>query len=219
MTVLEASAAYRAWAPHYEAENAVTSLDERVVRELTPPLNGLRLLDAACGTARRLRAAHNAALRIGIDLVPEMLAIAPEPLCLAAGDLSYLPLRSASFDVIWCRLALSHVRQLDQAYRELARVASAGATLVISDFHAAASAAGHTRSFRAGDGQFIEVQSFAYDEAAHLRAARLAGLPCTVKVEGCVGPEVERFYEEAGHMDWYQRDLGLPLVLALAFQR
>ncbi|MEX2283327.1 MAG: class I SAM-dependent methyltransferase [Gemmatimonadota bacterium] len=216
--LLDARAAYRVWAPHYEVENAVTTLEDTMVRELTPPLAGARLLDAACGTARRLRAAHDASLRVGIDLVPEMLAVAREPLALIAGNLEALPVRAAGFDVVWCRLALSHVQRLDLAYAELARAAAPDATIVISDFHATAAAAGHTRSFRADDGQHIEVQSFAYDADAHLRAAAAAGLHCTARTERGVAPEIEHFYAQAGHIDWYTRDLGLPLVLGLAFQ-
>lgn len=66
--------AYRLWAPVYEGETAVSFLDNLLVSALTPPLHGLRILDAGCGTARRLRAIRDAALRAGADLTWEMLA-------------------------------------------------------------------------------------------------------------------------------------------------
>jgi malonyl-CoA O-methyltransferase len=66
--------AYRLWAPVYEGETAVSFLDDLLVAALTPPLHGLRLLDAGCGTGRRLRAIRDADLRAGADLTWEMLA-------------------------------------------------------------------------------------------------------------------------------------------------
>ena len=217
--LLAAGAAYRQWAPHYDTENVVTTLEDLMVRELTPSPVGMRLLDAACGTARRLHTANAAALRVGVDLVPEMLAAAQKKEHLIAGDLQLLPIATAAFDLIWCRLALSHVPNLDLAYYELARVAAPDASIVITDFHAAASAAGHTRSFRSSTGDWIDVQTFAYDERAHVNAAAAAGLQCIARAERGIGPEVEHFYVASGHLDWYARDRALPLVLGLVFRQ
>lgn len=52
--VLATRAAYRLWAETYDEENPLTTLDESAVRAFTPELQGLDLLDAACGTGRRL---------------------------------------------------------------------------------------------------------------------------------------------------------------------
>ena len=51
---LPVEAAYRIWAESYDEENPLTTLDRRAAALLTPPLAGRTLLDAACGTARRL---------------------------------------------------------------------------------------------------------------------------------------------------------------------
>lgn len=53
--------AYRLWAPAYDAETAVTALDDIAARRLTPPLAGRTLLDAGCGTGRRLPSTTTAA--------------------------------------------------------------------------------------------------------------------------------------------------------------
>lgn len=263
--------AYRLWAPQYDAENAVTWLEDVAARELTPPLGGARLLDAGCGTARRLRWAAGVAAEaprgfatpeivarsgvvadvvgreglvtadvesgapparlVGVDLVPAMLtasrnesglrtAIAGRPrIELAAGDVLALPLAAARFDVVWCRLVLGHVppEDLSRAYAELARVATPGATLVVTDFHPAAVAAGHRRTFRDAAGSVHEVRHHVHAPEGHERAARPAGWRLERRLEPGVGPEVRGYYERAGRLDRYQTDLGLPLVLALAF--
>src|SRR4051794_41817696 len=73
MTMLAVTEGYRMWAPTYSEETAISSLENDAVKGLTPPLAGRRLLDAGCGTGRRLRSA-GAAIAIGIEPVPEMVA-------------------------------------------------------------------------------------------------------------------------------------------------
>ena len=218
MSALAARDAYRLWAPTYAAETAISHLDERLVAALTPPLAGLRLLDAGCGQGRRLRDAP-AAGRVGVDLSPEMIATGlADGLDLRVGDLRALPLADAAFDVVWCRLAIGHVAERAQVYRELARVAAPGATVIVTDFHPAAHAAGHRRTFRAG-AAVHEVEHHVHALADHLADAAAAGLTATAVREGAIGPEVEPFYRRAGKLDLYAEHRGLPVVLALAFRK
>ena len=54
MTVLDAREGYGRWASTYRSETAISHLETRLADALTPPLAGLRLLDAGCGVGRRL---------------------------------------------------------------------------------------------------------------------------------------------------------------------
>jgi len=220
---LPARDAYRLWAPCYEVENAVTVLEDRAARDLTPPLVGRALLDAGCGTGRRIAGVQGAGLVVGVDLVPGMLATGrarrPAGPLLAAADVTALPLRGVSFDVVWCRLVAGHVRALEALYRELARVARPGAAIVVTDFHPAASRAGHRRTFRDEQGNVWAVEHHAHDPEDHGRAAAAAGLVLDARTDAVVGPEVRPFYERAGALDRYEAQRGLPLVLALRFRR
>jgi len=222
MSVLVPREAYRLWAPAYEAENAVTFLESALVAELGPSPEGLRLLDAGCGTGRRL--AHTGAARaIGIDLSPEMLAEGRRNPALAGvelveGDVRALPFADRSFDLVWCRLVIGHLALPDAAYAELARVAAPGATVVVTDFHAAAYAAGHRRTFRIGT-QVHEAIHHARPAETLIRAAERAGLALRAQSEAAIGPEVRGCYEAAGRLALYDKHRGLPIVLALAFAR
>jgi len=220
---LPARDAYRLWAPRYDAENAVTVLEDRAVGELTPPLAGRALLDAGCGTGRRIAGVNGARLVVGVDLVPAMLAagraLRPAGPPLVAGDVTALPLRAVSFDVVWCRLVAGHVRALDALYRELARVARPGAAVVVTDFHPAASRAGHHRTFRDEEGNLWAVEHHVHEPEDHERAAAAAGLALAARIDASVGPEVRPYYERAGVLDQYEAQRGLPLVLALRFTR
>lgn len=218
MTALSPRDGYRLWAPTYSAETAVTALETETVASFAIPVAGRRLLDAACGTGRRLRSA-NAGLSIGIDLTPEMLPALHGPEQYAVADLRALPLRSAYFDVVWCRLALGHVAELCAAYSELARVCRSGGCVVITDFHAQAAKAGHRRTFRDVEGFVHEIEHHVHSFDDHMHAGEAAGLAPWQHDERTIGPSIREFYERAGRLGAYEEQFGLPLVLGIAFSR
>lgn len=223
MSALAVREAYRQWAPSYSEETAISWLENELVSDMTPPLHGLRLLDAGCGTGRRIEAA-SAATRTGLDVSPEMIAAgiggrarSPDIQTLV-GDVRDMPIASQSFDVVWCRLVLGHLPTIGAAYSELARVADGGAAVIVSDFHPAAVEAGHRRSFSTGSGP-IEVEHYVHDLADHLTAARAAGLALTDRRDALIGEDVRPFYERAGKEAAFRDHVGLPVVLALAFRK
>lgn len=218
---LPARAAYRLWAPAYDTENAVSALENAAAHRLMPSLAGRALLDVGCGTGRRLLDA-GARRVVGIDLVFEMLAAGDDRSAAAsriAGDVRALPLAARAFDTLWCRLVLGHLPELDDAYRELARVADRSATLIVTDFHPAAAEAGHTRTFRDVAGELHSVEHHVHAVDDHCAAAAAAGWQLVRQADAAVGPEIRAYYEQAGALDRYEAQLGLPLVLALAFER
>lgn len=220
MSVLSVREGYRLWAPTYSSETAISHLEAQLAADLTPPLAGLRLLDAGCGTGRRLHGV-GAASTVGIDLSPQMLAAggrAGRDARLIVGDVRDLPLPDRAFDVVWCRLVMGHLPDCAPAYRELARVADFGAHVLVTDFHPAAHAAGHRRTFRS-DGEVHEVEHYVHDLARHTAAANVVGLDLVGVRQAEIGPEVRPFYERAGRPGLYDEHLGLPVVLALAFRR
>ena len=223
MSALAVREAYRQWAPFYSEETAISWLENQLLSDMTPPLDGLRLLDAGCGTGRRIKAAR-AATRVGLDLSPEMLTagIRGEGRCpelqSVVGDVRDIPLESRSFDVVWCRLVLGHLPSVAAAYSELARVADHGATVIVSDFHPAAVDAGHRRTFSTGS-ELIEVEHYIHSVADHFAAARGAALEPTDRRDALVGENVRPFYERASKQAAYRDHVGLPVVLALAFRK
>lgn len=220
MPALSAREGYRLWASHYAEETAVSALEDAEVRALAVSVDGQRLLDVGCGVGRRL-SQSGAPVAVGIDLVPEMLARTagganPEAAC-AAADVRALPFDDASFDVVWCRLVLGHVRDVDVAYRELGRVCASGGVAVVSDLHTDAIAAGHRRTFRDDAGALHELEHYSHTLDDHRRAAREARLVLRAHRVGAVGPLIEHFYVDAGREDAYAAQRGLPLVSVMAF--
>jgi SAM-dependent methyltransferase len=216
--------AYRLWSDTYDQENPLTVLDEAAVRMFTPELEGLDLLDAACGTGRRLVFGENAPRSAtGIDLVFEMLArgrrVPGRPSVTSAADIRSLPFPAARFDVAWCRLAAGHLPALAPLYAELARVLRPGGCAVVTDFHPEAVRRGHTRIFRDASGASHAVEHVVHDAGGHETAASTAGMTFDAIGSLGVGAEVRHFYERAGKVERYERDRGMPLLLALRFVR
>ena len=223
MKMLDVSEGYRIWAPTYSEETAISFLEDKLVRAMTPPLHGLRLLDAGCGTGRRLRRT-SAAQAVGLEPSREMVAAGRvrnhgrENFEIVAGDVRDMPLRSRGFDVVWCRLVLGHLPAIGQAYRELARVGEYGAKLIVTDFHPDAVAAGHCRSFRVG-GEIVQLEHYVHSTQDHIDAARKAGLSLEEVRDAAIGNDVRPFYQSAHKLEVYPDHLGLPVVLALSFRR
>jgi malonyl-CoA O-methyltransferase len=216
--VLTAREGYRLWAPRYESETAISALEDLTVRSLSVETAGKTLLDVGCGTTRRLRDS-DAAVRIGLDLSPDMLAAREPAGDVVAGDALALPFAPASFDVVWCRLVIGHVRAFATCYRELGRVARKGGTVVVSDICPEAIAAGHHRTFRDATGVLHELEHFVHSRTAHETAAAHVGLELYSCVDGAVGPPIESFYNDAGRASAYDRQRGTKLVRVFCWQR
>jgi malonyl-CoA O-methyltransferase len=214
---LSAAAAYHEWAPRYRAETAVSRLEDLTVESLHLPVERGRLLDVGCGPARRLARAQPS-VAVGVDLVPRMLELAATSVPLAAADARALPFRAAAFDSVWCRLMIGHVRELDLVYAELGRVCRRGGTVLVTDFHPDAVAAGHRRTFTDESDHTREIEHYVHSPRAHEESARRVALELVASCDGHVSPSIRSFYEEAGQLDRYERQLGLSLVIAFVFR-
>ena len=217
MSALTVREAYRLWAATYERETAVSFLENELVAAMSPSLSGRRVLDAGCGIGRRLQDT-GAALAVGVDASPEMLAAGAGG-ALAAADIRALPFTDGSFDVVWCRLVIGHLPATDFAYRELSRVCVAGGSALVTDFHADAAAHGGKRTFRDSRGELHEVEHYIHTTDNHRMTAESAGLALLENRVGVIGPSIRKFYDEAGRGDMYEREKGRPIVSAFLFRR
>jgi malonyl-CoA O-methyltransferase len=220
---LSAAEAYTLWAPTYSEETAVSLLEDQLVTAMCPPLAGLRLIDVGCGTGRRMITA-GAAAATGVEPCKGMIEAGAAQrsgrpdLEVLQGDAGSLPVRDATFDVAWCRLVLGHLGEIARPYQELARVLTAGGQAIVSDFHPAAQANGHRRTFRSS-GALYEIDNHPHSADDHIAAAEHAGLTLVEWAEATVGPPIRDFYAAANRLDDYADQLGMPLVLALRFEK
>jgi SAM-dependent methyltransferase len=131
------------------------SYERAVLESDVPP--GATIVDVGCGTGRALPALRGVAgdrgTVIGIDVTPEMLTVAASQ-CggehhLVMADARYLPLATASADVIFAAGLIQHLPDPGAGLAELARITRPGGKMII--FHPsgrAALAARHGRTLR-----------------------------------------------------------------------
>ncbi len=132
---------YRDWTPSYEA-TVEDAMDQALLERLTsvPWDEARRAVDLGCGTGRtgQWLAAHGVQGLTGVDLTPEMLALARAKGCydeLFEGDVADTPLHGDSAQLVSCCLVDEHLAQLEPLYREARRLLRAGGHFVLVGYH------------------------------------------------------------------------------------
>jgi len=174
-------AGYGEWAAGYDRpDNPVLLAEEPVVRALLDGLPAGEALDAACGTGRYAQYLASLGHSVtGIDATPAMLEVAREKVPagrFAEGDLTHLPLPTASVDLAVCTLALTHCRELGTPVGELARVVRSGGRVVISDVHPFMTMLGNHARYPRGQGEFGFVQNHIHEVSEYLATFQQADL-------------------------------------------
>ena len=186
---------YAAWSVTYDQPvNPLVNVEQPVVRSFIDATSPGRALDAACGTGR-----HTEYLCLrgfdttGVDVTPEMLALAREKIPtarFAVGDLASLDFPDATFDLAVCALALDHCTNLGRCVGEIARVVRPRGTVIISVFHPTSAMLGGGAFYRGADGERGIVRKADYGIADYITAFLQSGLEVTACVE-CPWGEAE----------------------------
>ena len=209
--ILPAREGYNRWAPFYDhGRNPSVGLKDREMRRLLGKVRGLRVADLGCGTGRNAIALAEAGAEVtAVDFSSEMLAQARQKP--GAGRVRFvvhdlknpLPLDSDSYDRVLCSLALEHVKHLDVAFGEMARICRPEGRVIIIEMHPALLLQGISAKFHdPKTGQDIRPRSVGHQTSDFVMAAVRAGLA----VE-----EMREFFHQDGQARW-------PLLLTMKFR-
>ncbi len=222
-TVVNPSEGYRLWSRTYDSDpNPIVNLEQRTLMALLADVEGKVFLDIACGTGRWMMiAAARGARAFGVDLSPEMLALARKKPrldgCVVQGDACRLPFMDERADLVVCSFAVGYIKQLISLFRDLSRVARRGGTVIVSDLHPRGLNAGWRRTFRNASGLF-EIENHPHASTELLEAGRKADLRLGGILEPCFGEPELAILSCAGKHE--QDDIrNVPAVLITVWQR
>lgn len=141
VTSFNVSGGYKAWSDTYDSvPNLLLEVEEPTVKTILKKFTPGIALDAACGTGRYSELLNSFGYKVtGMDLSPEMLSKARKTrnkkINFIEGNLTAIPLKTASIDLTICALALTHLPSIEKALSELKRVTRPGGNIIISDIH------------------------------------------------------------------------------------
>ena len=216
--IVDVREGYGAWVHTYE-QTVQDEMDLRLLDRLqtvdwaAPSL----VLDLACGTGRSgtwLRQRCAAAID-GVDLTPEMLAVARRKgvyRTLRIADVLSTGLPATMYDLCMQSLADEHLPALGPLYREVARVTKRGGVFVIVGFHPQFLMAGMPTHFDRAPGEPVTIRSYVHLLSDHVKAAHACGWSLLEMEEGLI--------DEA----WLQKKpkwadyFGLPISFAMVWR-
>ena len=174
---------YRQWLPSYE-----TTVEDEMDVVLLAPLERVpwaaveRAADLGCGTGRTgawLRKRGIARID-GIDLTPEMLAIARGRGIyerLGQADVAGTGLEDGAYDLVTTCLVDEHLRDLRPLYLEAARLLRPGGVHVLVGYHPHfIMTTGIPTHFDRATGEPVAIETYVHLLSDHVSAARAAGL-------------------------------------------
>ena len=121
----------------------ISRWDASVVKELTPGIDSVDILDAGCATGRLIAALYDAGAKnvSGTDLAPRILDVARQKLTargmnpdLRAADVEdHIPWPDASFDVVTLSGVFHHLMRPKDALLEISRLLRSRGRLILLD--------------------------------------------------------------------------------------
>ncbi len=207
LDVLDTGPGYAAWSSTYDDRvNPLLVAEQPAISELLDGIPAGRALDAACGTGRITRLLVERGHDVtGVDASEEMLdrarLTAPEAAYQVASMLR-LPFPGATFDLVCCSLALTHVTALQPVISEFARVLRDGGHLLLSDVHPVAVATGAHAFFRRPDGSHCVVRNQLHWHGAYVEAFVMADMQVRRCLEPRFSEEIERGPPARGLAPW-----------------
>jgi ubiquinone/menaquinone biosynthesis C-methylase UbiE len=219
---LDVSTGYSRWAARYDQPgNPLFAHEEPVIRAVLEGLPGEPVLDAGCGTGRHVYWLSQSRRVIGVDQSTAMLAKAAEKTPeadLRVGQLTDLPVESATVAGVISTLCLEHVSDLAAVYREFARVLVPGGWSVITTLHPLITQILGWNAWFVDNAGRADIDTYFHSISEHLTGALAAGLQLTGCIEVPIDQSILKSPTEVAIGGPIAHD-GLPLILVLRFER
>jgi ubiquinone/menaquinone biosynthesis C-methylase UbiE len=225
---VEPAAAYDLWAKTYDEDppNLILQLEDIIFGRMLDliSLEDRTVVDIGCGTGRHWNQIlqHKPATLTGYDVSAEMLKRLRQKFPEASAYLlqnSALPeTGNASADVVISTLAVAHIADLSDAFREWNRILKNQGDVLLTDFHPAALEQGANRTFR-HDGRLISVENHLHPIEEIRRLTRTLGWTEVDFMELKIDSTLKHYYEEQDALAVYERFRNTPIVYGLLLKK
>jgi ubiquinone/menaquinone biosynthesis C-methylase UbiE len=217
---MEVESGYELWAHTYDDfHNPLIAAEQPAIERLLDSIAPGCALDAACGTGRYTRQmlarGHRvSAVDVSTAMIDKARGQAPEAE-FRVGRLEALPYDDASFDLVMCGLALTHLPAVAPAISEIGRVLKPGGRAILADHHPIAGFLGASAIFQDRDKRYRNVRSYVHGVSEYVAAFCDAGL----EVLECIEPEFTDEYLSRGPLypispEAYRKGaVGIPIAL------
>lgn len=184
---------YRDWVPTYE-RTVEDAMDIALLNALkSPPWEMLHsAADLGCGTGRTGAWLRQRGVTVvdGVDLTPEMLAVARERGVyrrLVEADIAASGLDPSAYDLVTACLVDEHLADLRPLYREASRLAKSDGILVLAGYHPHfIMAFGVPTHFENASGEPVAIETYVHLLSEHVTTALDAGWVLLEMKEGVI---------------------------------
>ncbi|HMO35169.1 MAG TPA: class I SAM-dependent methyltransferase [Gemmatales bacterium] len=217
--LLHVQAGYDRWAAVYDHDdNPLPALEQPVMQEALWPVEGLHFLDVGCGTGRHTAWLTAAGARVtAIDFSTGMLSKARckpglEHVQFIQHDLNQcFPIDGNTFDGIISGLALEHINDHHQLFREMYRVLRPGGKVAVSTLHPAMFLRGSQARFTDPEtGNIVQPGSIQHTIGELVMTALRTGFTLNALVEKAPDELFANQYPRA------EKYLGWPMLLVMS---
>lgn len=220
--------AYDLWSENYDSQpgNLMLALDEILFPALLSQIDitGKDVADIGCGTGRhwpKLFEKQPGTLT-GFDVSEGMLEKLEEKFPDAnthqITDDLFLPIKSASFDVIVSTLTMAHIENIEDALQAWCRILKCESEIIITDFHPKLLAFGGKRTFKHNNQQ-MAVTNFVHSTATIKDILKDNGFRAIAEEEMIIDETMKHYYEQQNALPVYEQFKGFPVIYGIHFRR
>jgi ubiquinone/menaquinone biosynthesis C-methylase UbiE len=220
----EPEAAYDIWAGQYDAQpdNLMLALDEALFASLMKDVSFTDKIvaDVGCGTGRHWNKIYmqQPALFKGYDVSQGMLDVLKQKFPKAEthqlSDNTLKGLNDKNCDVLITTLAIAHIPDIENAFREWNRVLKNGATILLTDYHPDTLSKGGNRTF-VHEGKKIAVKNYIHSLDKVRNLFHTLGFREDRFEEKVIDESVRHYYEKQNALPVYERFKNTPMIYGM----
>ena len=217
----DAEKAYDLWSLSYDAQpdNLMLALDETLFSELIAKVDfhDKIVVDIGCGTGRQWKKiyAKQPARVIGYDVSEGMLRVLKDKYSdaqlyqLKTNHLTELG--DNSCDIIVSTLAIAHIKDIEAAFIEWARVLKSDGQIIITDYHPNVLSKGGDRTFT-HNGKLIAIKNYVHPIAKIGEIVSGLGFTMDEFIEKKIDESVKSYYEKRQALKVFEQFRGSGII-------